>query len=368
MLNILMLGRANLFTHKGGDSIQVEKTALYLNKLQGINVTVKTVDEQVDYSKFDLLHLFNISRPADLLGIIKKSNVPYVISTIYIDYTEAEKNHPSFIRRVLSNILSSDNLEFLKAVLRIIKGQDKLTTPSFLWNGQRKSIKKILKNASLLLPNSESEYRRLQKAYNVDNAYKVIPNAIDINIFKSKSQNEHIESIYKDAILCVGQITAVKNHLRLIEALNNSKYKVFIIGKPASNSVSYFEKCKANAKSNITFVPFVEQNELAKIYESARVHVLASWFETTGLVSLEAMYMGCNIVVTEKGDQKEYFGDYAFYCDPCSPKSIKEAVDRAFEAPINPQAKQYILKQFTWEHTAKATYESYKEALSVLNG
>jgi len=39
--------------------------------------------------------------------------------------------------------------------------------------------------------------------------------------------------------------------------------------------------------------------------------VLPSWFETTGLSSIEAGVMGCNIVITDKVMQ-EYFSHHAF--------------------------------------------------------
>ena len=60
-----MISRANLFTHPGGDSIQVQKTAEYLNRLEGVSVDMKTVAEDIDYSQYDLLHLFNISTQTD---------------------------------------------------------------------------------------------------------------------------------------------------------------------------------------------------------------------------------------------------------------------------------------------------------------
>lgn len=356
-----------MFSHPGGDSIQAKKTAEYLNKLEGVSVTLQTVDTPANFEEFDLLHLFNVSRPADLLGAIEASQLPYVVSTIYIDYSETERNHPNFFRRFLSKVFSVDQLEYIKTLGRILKKQDKLTSKKYLFKGQKKAIKAILSQAEVLLPNSESEYGRLSRAYRIDRPYRVIPNAIDLSIFQIEDKDDASLKQYENAVISVGQMTPVKNQLKLIEALNGSKYRVFIIGKPASNSLSYYEKCKELAESNITFVPFVEQGALASIYQKAKVHVLPSWFETTGLVSLEAMYMGCNIVITDKGDQKEYFGKYAFYCEPSSATSIKNAVDRAYEAPYDESVKEIISQKFTWEETAIKTYEAYQIVLPKAN-
>jgi glycosyltransferase involved in cell wall biosynthesis len=64
------------------------------------------------------------------------------------------------------------------------------------------------------------------------------------------------------------------------------------------------------------------------------VHVLASWFETTGLVSLEAAMMDCNVVVTKKGDTVEYFSDMAYYCEPDDINSIRNAIEKAYNNPV----------------------------------
>jgi len=83
--------------------------------------------------------------------------------------------------------------------------------------------------------------------------------------------------------------------------------------------------------------------------------------ETPGLSSLEAGVMGCNLVITDKGDTKDYFGDYAFYCEPDSVESIRTALKKAFETPVNPALRQHILRNYTWEKTAEKTLDGYAQ-------
>jgi glycosyltransferase involved in cell wall biosynthesis len=87
--------------------------------------------------------------------------------------------------------------------------------------------------------------------------------------------------------------------------------------------------------------------------------VLASWFETTGLSSLEAAAMHCNIVITEKGDTREYFGDDGFYCEPESPESIRVAVELASKATFNDALAEKIRNSHTWRKAAEQTLEAY---------
>ncbi len=95
------------------------------------------------------------------------------------------------------------------------------------------------------------------------------------------------------------------------------------------------------------------------------MHVLPSWFETTGLSSLEAAAMGCNLVITRKGDTEEYFGDMAYYCEPDDISSIREAVLNAYSAPKNPKLKDHILENYTWNKTAEQTLNAYKTVLNT---
>ena len=116
---------------------------------------------------------------------------------------------------------------------------------------------------------------------------------------------------------------------------------------------------------NIIFCGRVPVKTLLEYYGKAKVHVLPSWHETCGLSSLEAAAMGCNIVVTDKGFTREYFGDDAFYCDPGNPESIFQAVERAAQCNSQKQLQQNILKQYTWQQAAANTLDAYKKIISI---
>jgi len=94
---------------------------------------------------------------------------------------------------------------------------------------------------------------------------------------------------------------------------------------------------------------------------------LVSWAETCGLSSLEAGVMGCNLVITDKGDTRDYYGDYAYYCEPDSLESIQAAIITAYNSPPNPGLKRHIRENFTWEKAAEKTLEGYRMALEADN-
>ncbi len=358
MISVAMITRSTLYSAKGGDTIQALQTSRYLVS-KGITVEVKLTSDLIDYKKYDLLHFFNITRPADILCHIKKSQKPYVVSTILIDYSEFDKQYRKGISGMLFRYLPGDSIEYVKALSRKILGRDKLMSAGYIWKGHRRSVKEILRKASLLLPNSQSEYERLREFYDCKADYKVIPNGIDPSLFNLPYETEKDP----DLVICVGRIEGIKNQLNLIRSVNNSKYRLLIIGAAAHSQPDYYKACREAAGDNVQFIDYLPQEELVQYYQRAKVHVLPSWFETTGLSSLEAAAMGCNIVITDKGDAREYFGQDAAYCNPACIKSIYEAIETAASLPSNEKLRSKIIEHFTWEQATQCTAEAYESVI-----
>jgi len=356
-MKILFLSRATLYSNAGGDTIQIINTSEYLKKM-GITADVRLTNEKINYPDYDLIHFFNITRPADILYHVKKSRKPYVVSTIFVDYKEYEKKISGGLRKIIFRFLSPDTIEYLKVLVRSLVNNEKIITPFYILQGHKRSVQKVISGSSLLLPNSENEYVRLVERYKVEKAYKIIPNGINTALFSSRPQ---ISSKENDLVICVARIEPLKNQLNLIRALNNTGFRLLIIGLPARNHNSYYTKCKLAAGEKVTFIGYLSQEKLIAYYERAKVHVLPSWFETTGLSSLEAAAMGCNIVITDKGDTREYFENYAFYCEPDSPESIYEAIKKASAGTYNEEFRNKILTKYTWQEAANKTLVAYRE-------
>ena len=359
-MKVAFISRATLHTDKGGDTVQVLKTAEYLQQL-GIEVDIKLTNEIINYESYDVLHFFNIIRPADILPHLHKSTRPFVLSTIFVDYSEFEQRHRRGISGRVFRLLSPDTIEYVKAIGRFLKSGEKIGGKNYLWIGHRRAVIKIIHASSCLLPNSENEYKRLVHRYGIEKNHHVVPYAVDKKVFQLSTNNARSEKM----VICVGRIEGRKNQLNLVKALRNSPFQLYLIGNPARHQPGYYEACKKLSANNIHFVPELPQQELIPYYSKAKVHALPSWFETAGLSSLEAAAMGCNVVITEKGDAWEYFGDEAEYCDPGSPESIYEAVERASSAPTNFLLQQKIYSDFSWHKAALKTFEAYKEVLKL---
>jgi glycosyltransferase involved in cell wall biosynthesis len=360
MISVLVLSRASLFDVPGGDTIQVIETCNHLRKL-GVLVDVKLASEQIDYSRYDLIHFFNIIRPGDILLHIRKSNLPFVVSTIFVDYSATDRISRGILFRMISAFLGSDRVEYLKAIARWLINGEKINSLEYLLLGHARSIRRIIRQASVLLPNSQNEYKRLTGRYGIDQRYMVVPNAVNQSVF------EFSNSFARSGVLCVATIEPRKNQLALIRAMTNLPFSLTIVGSYSPNNKAYYEQCKMEAGQNIVFLGQLEQKNLFRLYAQNKVHVLPSWFETTGLSSLEAAACGCNVVITRNGDTEDYFGNHAFYCAPDSISSIRQAIINAYYASFNAEFIQIIKDEFNWFAAARKTLESYNQSLKLMN-
>lgn len=358
-MKVAFITRSTLYTVQGGDTVQVVQTARRLNDL-GVEVDIKLSKDTIDYKKYDLLHFFNIIRPADIAYHSKKANKPFVVSTILCRFSEYDKEHRTGIARLFAK-LPGDGIEYVKTIARWMLGKDHLSSLDYLWKGQRKSIIEILQRTSMVLPNSESEYQRLRDAYPCRVAHMVVTNGINPENFS------YNPSIPKDdnLVICVARIEGRKNQLNLIKALNNTRFRLVLIGAPAPNQGEYYRQCRSIATDNITFLHRIPQQELLAYYQKAKVHVLPSWFETTGLSSIEAAAMRCNIVITDRGDTQEYFGNDALYCDPSDPQSILKSIEQACRQPFNEGLRNKIFTHYTWKQAAQQTLKAYQSAATA---
>lgn len=359
-MRIAFITRSTLYEVPGGDTIQVLQLAEHFNR-SGMEASVLLTHEKIDYHRYDLFHVSNITRPSDILFHIHQTAKPFVLAPILIDYSEYDRRYRKGLPGLILRTFPAGLTEYIKTISRWMAGKDALRSKKYIWQGQRQSIKEILKRVTRLLPGSEKEYQRLKELYAIEKSYSIVPNGIDPVLFQPD------ENVTKDdtLVICAARIEGIKNQLNLIRALNDTNYTLILLGSPAPNQKEYYEACTKIAGKNILFRDHISQELLADYYKKAKVHVLPSWFETCGLSSLEAAAMGCHVVITDKGFTREYFGNDAFYCDPADPVSIFTAIDTAAKSEPRKELQQKILKHYTWQHAADITLTACKNILSA---
>lgn len=370
-MKVLMQIRANVFDVPGGDKIQMQKTKAALEKL-GCEVDL-SLELRPDLSKYDLVHLFNLTRVQETYIQVQNAiaqNKPIAFSTIYWPNSEFEKKANIGFRSLLGKVLSIDQMESLKAFAKYyILGNKDEGTKYLMCHSYRGMQKYILEHVNVFLPNALSEMEQIQLnlGYTADpGSIVVVPNAIDSSAARKALASTSSEfDEYKDWLICVGRIDTRKNQLRLIEAIQGTDYKLLLVGKCSPGQKKYYNMVMEAIKDNpnIRHIEQISNEKLYQLYKVCKVSVLPSWFETPGLVSLEAAVMGCNIVVSDKGTTKDYFKQYAFYCDVMDSRSIRKQIDAAYSSAFNEKFKELIMENYTWEKAAESTLRGYQKAL-----
>ena len=240
-----------------------------------------------------------------------------------------------------------------------------------MWRIQRR----LLEQATRVLPNSQSEANLLLKYFALNGAFQqkvdIVPNGVDINLFDPAPEPSRMfQEKYRvrDFVLEVGAISPVKNQLGLIKALYDLPIPIVFIGQPTPAMPEYAALCKARGaeRGDVIFIDSLPHQELPGIYALAAVHAMPSWRETPGLSSLEAAAAGCRIVTTTIGSTRDYFGELAWYCHPDDLVSIRTAVENALKALPSDLLRQNVLTKFTWQRAGEATLASYQAALDQM--
>ncbi|OGC60748.1 hypothetical protein A3K34_02960 [candidate division WWE3 bacterium RIFOXYC1_FULL_40_10] len=369
-----MLGRSGLFKAYGGDRLQMESTANELKKL-GISVDIK-VDTNFDVNDYDLFHIFQLDWVTDHYFYIKKikpSGKPIILSPIHHNIDEVTKFDDvyAFDFRRISKVLFKNqyNRDVFKNVYRSIGDFNLFRQTVFsIFYGFKRMQEKSLRSVDKVLVQTELEAADLLKGFGVDMDWAKIPNGVSHHFLSIMVPENKLG--FSDYIICVGRIEPRKNQLNVIEAVAKLRKELAkdlrLVFVGASNNIKHFEY---NAKFSslvskfdwIKVIKWIPNSEMPSYFHYAKVAVSASWFETTGLTSLEALFCGTNAVAS--GERaKEYLGGYASYCDPNDVESIKEAIKKELFAP-RPKIDDSVRKEYTWENAAKKTAEEYRKLL-----
>ena len=328
-----MQNRSSMFRMLAGDSVQMNKTREALIQL-GIEVDIKT-QPTTDFTRYDLVHLFNIIPIEETYQFYQKAKqygIPIVLSPIYWDPKE-----------FLINIDTERKDHFLS-----------------WWAKTNPLRQEVLDGVDLLLPNGLVEQELLQEEYKLMTPARIIPNGVDPLFYYANPEKFIKRFGAKDFILCVGRICRRKNQLSLIKAARALNQQVVLIGP--INDYQYYQECRQEGEGQVRFLGGLNQGWIASAYAACSVHVLPSWYETPGLVNLEAGLAGCKLVTTDRGTAREYLGEMAWYCSP-ETFSVKDALRKALYSPPLLGLREHILANYIWDRVARLTLAAYQEVL-----
>jgi glycosyltransferase involved in cell wall biosynthesis len=103
---------------------------------------------------------------------------------------------------------------------------------------------------------------------------------------------------------------------------------------------------------------YVTDSELRSLYENASCFVFPSFYEGFGLPPLEALALGCPVVVADSAALSEIFRPQAQMCDPNDPVDIADKILRAGRDLESKRVhNQEFARRFEWKKCARSTWE-----------
>lgn len=168
--------------------------------------------------------------------------------------------------------------------------------------------------------------RWLEQSFNENMSVKILFNCIDLNLF-NKVDNKSLEKLKKKyncknyfLYLYVGRIIPEKGVYELVKSFNMNTQmnsKLMIIGSPNfgkkvnSNYLKLIKKI-VDMDNRIIWNGYIDNNKLPLYYHLADCVIMPTLCnEAAGLVAIEALAAGRNLVVTNSGGLPEYVNEYA---------------------------------------------------------
>jgi glycosyltransferase involved in cell wall biosynthesis len=363
-MKIVFANRSDCFINKGGDTTQMVLTKKYLETHFNLEISICLQPEELLSTHCDLVHIFNVQTNLQTRAFIasaKSKNIKIVLTPIYWNLKY------SMFQIGLSKLHIFKPTTFHEIICAPCSKLYNLVKPgSYLSRRYKKNIKSLIEQADIVLPNADEERDIITKHFNISvhHSFSVVPNATEpLTGFPASPVIRN-----KNSVLQVGLISPSKNQLGTLLALyHKPEIPLYFIGRVLDKQYFNHLLKLATARGNVFFIDEMAPEELASHYRQCAVHVLPSFRESPGLVTLEAFQFGCEIVVSDSRfvPVSYYrFNEIAHICNPYDIHSIDTAIREALCNPKQPMINtDKYFSFFNYETVARKTYEAYQSIL-----
>lgn len=246
-------------------------------------------------------------------------------------------------------------------------------------------LPRLVRSVDAIVSLSEATKRDLVQLLGVPpELVTVIPCGISNSFAPLAAGAPHLRSVReryslpRDYAITVGAIEPRKNLprlLRAIDLLSRSRPELREMKLLHAGPVGWLAQDVADTLSElrlhdrVRFLGYVPAEDLAALYQLARVSVYPSLFEGFGLPVAEAMASGCPVVTSNCSSMPEVAGDAAVLIDPTSEESIAEGIARVW---LDDRLRDELIARgrlraatFTWESAARQTMALYDRVLAA---
>ena len=204
-----------------------------------------------------------------------------------------------------------------------------------------------------------------------------VPKGVDARLFQPDGPDARatLGLAGRRVVLSVGRFVPIKNMSLLIDAIAQMRQAdatthLLLVGEGPEQRALQQQAVRLGVSGAVTFTGYIPQDQMAPYYRAADVFALASEFDNSPNVVLEAMACGLPVVATDVGGVAEYVIDDRG--GSLVPRADAGAMARALgrwlsDAGLSRQAsafnRQRVLDRFSWRASAERLLEVYQEVL-----
>lgn len=240
--------------------------------------------------------------------------------------------------------------------------------------------KEILKTCHRIVAPTHREKDNLIRYYGAcGHKIGVVPCGVDLDLFQPAQKQKARRQLGFDPddtiLLNVGRFEPLKGIDRLLEALihlrDHRRLLLVIVGGDGDEAPeSKFLRQKAlnlGIEDKVIFAGRIEQEYLPLYYGSADVLVMASHYESFGLVGLEALACGRPVVSTPVGAMENLIQESRAgrIVSDAAPRSLARGIESVFtdsSLPAADEIRRSILN-YGWSNVATALLGEYETAM-----
>lgn len=328
----------------GGHVTQHLETAKALRR-RGVDAVVVPAEKALEDRDADIVHAFGGIRHLLAAG---RPRCPLVVTPIY--FPRRVLYGPVWLRGGTRHVLEARLRHRARAVRHAAERRRSLAGLAAEHAAWRQADLIVVNSRAegVLLERDAGRFRNLRVAYS-----GVADEAFD----GDAAEGRRLLGVGDEPfVLSVARLERRKNHLSLALALRGLPVRLVVLGAVLPGN----EQCLADVRRvlpDVIHVPHLDHPLVRHVHAAAALHALPSWYETTGLSTLEALAAGRPVVVAGGPCVREYFDGCASFCRPGSIRSIRRAVEQALEGPRG--CEQERARTFSWDRTAGELLDAY---------
>ena len=227
----------------------------------------------------------------------------------------------------------------------------------------------IFKHATKIICLTKSDAQETIKYGCPPEKIKIIPNAVDTDLFKPRNTQKE-----ENSIIWIGRLVPEKGLIYLLKALNIivNKYKIkvkaIIVGDGPQKPELLDLIHKYDLSQYVHLTGILNKKEVAHILNKAQLFVLPSLKEGLPKALLEAMASGLPAIASNISGINEVIKNHynGLLVQPQNPQQLAEAITYLLSNPtlikkLGANARKSIIRKYSWLHILAKLDQVYTE-------